>query len=542
MKINYKIKVIAMVAMLTVASGCQKDFLDINTDPNNPSDVTLAQLLTNAQLTMVNSMGIGSDGLSTTTSILAHQTVQRGSVDQYFVSGEDYQIQTAWQNLYSGALQDFQIIIEKATVSGDVHYRGIAKICQAYTFSVIVDMWGDVPFSEALKANTIRYPVFDDDATIYPKLITMLDDGIADLAAATGEPGSDDLIYGGKTAGTKLDYWRKFAKSLKLKLYNQTRLVDDVVAEVNALIAENDLITVGGDFEMEYGTSIAPNDRNPGFAVEYTRGSRTTYISPYFYEIMTNQSSFNDVLSGISDPRVSYYWFNQLTDPEDAENPTEYDDDNGFVSIYFSSQGVDQGWNQDGSQTVLGLYPIGGRFDDGKGGNVNTTGAITGPGNVAQRLLPFFSLLYARAELALMETSVTGDPRVLFEQAIRESFAKVNRIAQAAGAPLIAAGTINSYVTSVLGKYDAADNDGKLELIMTEKWIASFGFSLDAYTDYRRTGFPIMFDPNNDGIPFTNTSRGYPVSLAYTGNSINLNQNAPDQKTVTTDRVFWDPN
>jgi hypothetical protein len=78
---------------------------------------------------------------------------------------------------------------------------------------------------------------------------------------------------------------------------------------------------------------------------------------------------------------------------------------------------------------------------------------------------------------------------------------------------------------------------------MTEKWIASFGFSLDAYTDYRRTGFPIMFDPNSDPIPFTVTSRGYPVSLAYNSQSLNLNRNAPtEQKIVTTDRIFWDPN
>jgi hypothetical protein len=537
MNTSYKIKTLAMMVILIIASGCQQDFLDINTDPNNPSDVTLAQLLTNAQVTMVNSMGIGNDGLSTPTSILVHQTVQRGSVDQYVVGGEDYQIQTVWQNLYSGALQDLQIIIDKATTTEELHYRGIAKISQAYIFSIIVDAWGDVPFSEALKANVIRYPVYDDDASIYPKLFTMLDDGIADLAAADEQPGDDDLIYGGD-----LDLWRQFAKSLKLKLYNQVRLVDDVAAEVNALIAENDMIQAGGDFEMAYGTSIAPDDRNPAFAVEYTRGSRTTYISPYFYEIMTNQSSFNDVLSGISDPRVPYYWFKQLTDPADAENPTEYTDDNGFLSIYFSSQGVNQGWNQDGSQTILGLYPIGGRYDDGEGGNVNTTGAISGPGDVAQRLLTRFSEFYTRAELALMEPGVTGDARALFRQAMIESFAKVNSIADAAGAPVIAPGAITAYVNAVLAKYDAADNEGKLELIMTEKWIASFGFSVDAYTDYRRTGYPVMFDPNNDGIPFTSTSRGYPVSLAYTGNSINLNQNAPDQKTVTTDRVFWDPN
>jgi hypothetical protein len=78
---------------------------------------------------------------------------------------------------------------------------------------------------------------------------------------------------------------------------------------------------------------------------------------------------------------------------------------------------------------------------------------------------------------------------------------------------------------------------------MTEKWIASFGFSMDAYTDYRRTGYPVMYDPNTDPLPYTNTSRGYPVSLAYNAQSVNLNKNAPQEpKVVTTDRIFWDPN
>lgn len=537
MNIRNKIRVMAMTAMVVMASGCEKDFLDINIDPNNPSDVTLAQLLTNAEVAMVNSLGIGNDGMSTPTSILVHQTVQRGSVDSYFMTGEDFTLQTAWQNLYSVALQDFEIIINKSTETNDLHYRGIAKILKAYSFSMIVDLWGDVPFSEALKAEEIIYPAYDDDAAIYPGILSLIDEGIADIAAATAAPGADDVIYGGN-----LTRWRKFAKTLKLKLYNQVRLVQDVSTQVNALLTEGDLMQLGGDFELAYGTSVSPDDRNPAFAVEYTPGSRLSYISPYFYEIMTNQSTLNDVLSGISDPRVPYYWFNQLTDPDDAQNPTEYTDDNGFLSIFFASQGVNQGFDQDRSQTMLGLYPIGGRYDDGAGGVVNTVGTVSGPGNVAQKLLPYFNSLYIQAELALTEAGVTGNHRTLFEAAMRESFAKVNRIATAAARPTISNANIDTYVNAVLAKYDAASNDGKLELIMTEKWIASFGFAVDAYTDYRRTGYPVMFDPNADAVPFTVTSRGYPVAFPYSSGSLNLNQNAPDQKNVTTDRVFWDPN
>jgi hypothetical protein len=539
MKLKTYFKGFAMGALLLTASGCEKDFLDINVDPNNPADVPLSQLLTQAQVTMTNSFGIGNPGMSTPASILVHQTVQRGSMDSYFVSGEDFQIQTAWQNLYSGALEDLKQIELKGVEDNQMHYVGISKILTAYTYSMMVDLWGDIPFSEALAGDEFLHPTYEDDASIYPALISMLDEGIADLAADTDDtPGNDDLFYGGD-----LDAWRKLANSIKLKMYNQTRLVDDVAEEVNALISGGDLIGEGEDFELAYGNSVAPDDRNPAFVLEYTLGNRPTYISPYFYEIMTDQSTLNDVLAGIEDPRVPYYWFKQLTDPADAQNPTEYTDTNGFLSIWFASQGVNQGFQQDVSQAVLGLYPIGGRFDDGEGGVVNTTGAVSGPGDVPQRLLTHFAQLYTHAELALTEPGVTGDPRDLFEQAMYASFDKVNQIASDAGVPVIGSGDIDGYIEAVLAKYDAADATGKLELIMTEKWIASFGFALDAYTDYRRTGFPVMYDPNTDPLPYTVTSRQYPVSLAYNSNSLNLNQNAPaDQKVVTTDRVFWDPN
>ncbi|HYG18344.1 MAG TPA: SusD/RagB family nutrient-binding outer membrane lipoprotein [Ohtaekwangia sp.] len=540
MKFSKQIKIWTVATLSVFASGCEKDFLDINVDPNNPSTVTLGQLLTSSEVTMVNSFGIGSNGLSTPTSILVHQTVQRGSVDAYFVSGDDFQITTAWQNLYSGALMDYKNIIDQGTEQGDLQYVGIAKILSAYTYSMMVDAWGDIPFSEALLGAEAQYPHYDDDAAIYPQLIAMIDDGISNLASEEGvAPGPDDVIYDGD-----IDKWRKFAKTLKLKLYNQIRLVDDVADEVNALLDEGDLMEEGGDFELAYGSSVSPDDRNPAFVLEYTPGNRPSYISPYFYEILTDQSNLNDVLEGIVDPRVPYYWFDQLEPGDAAQNPVEYHNtEDGFLSIWFASQGINQGFQQDRSLSVLGLYPIGGRYDDGEGGEVNLTGEVSGPGDVAQRLLPYFSSLYIQAELALEEPGVTGDARELFEAAMWASFDKVNAIADEAGAPLIEEEDIEAYITEVLEKYDAAGNAGKLELIMTEKWIASFGFSMDAYTDYRRTGYPVMFDPNSDPLPFTITSRGYPVSLQYNAQAVNLNQNAPkDPKVVTTARVFWDPN
>ena len=157
------------------------------------------------------------------------------------------------------------------------------------------------------------------------------------------------------------------------------------------------------------------------------------------------------------------------------------------------------------------------------------------------RLLPYYTELYIRAELALTENTGEDDAD-LFKQAMNASFAEVNDAASVSGAPALTAETIKTYVDDVMERYNAADAAGKLELIMTEKWIASFGFSVDQYTDYRRTGYPELFNPNTDNNPLTQLNRLFPLTLPYNSDDLDVNPNAPAQRNITTDRVFWDVN
>ena len=90
---------------------------------------------------------------------------------------------------------------------------------------------------------------------------------------------------------------------------------------------------------------------------------------------------------------------------------------------------------------------------------------------------------------------------------------------------------------------------------MTQKWLSSWGTSHDQYTDYRRTGYPVLFDPEdetmapggfvtggpdgNGPVPVQRT-RDYPLSWPYYNDELTLNSNAPDQKVIATDGIFWD--
>jgi hypothetical protein len=131
---------------------------------------------------------------------------------------------------------------------------------------VLVDVFGDVPYSEANKLKEgILHPKFDDDAAIYESLFALINSGIADLtnttAANTKVPGTDDLMYGGNVTR-----WIKAANTIKLKMYVQIRKVKNVTAEVNALISGGNLISQTSEsFLVPYGANGATDDRNPGF-------------------------------------------------------------------------------------------------------------------------------------------------------------------------------------------------------------------------------------------------------------------------------------
>jgi hypothetical protein len=537
--------VLALFVVTISVTGCG-DFLDINKDPNNPLDSPNKQVLPVVETVVFEALGNGSGGMSDLTSQFVHQTVQRGPSNFYFFQGNEFNISSAWPNLYAGALMDIKQIIAKSEKTGSYHYLGVSQILKAYIYSMMVDLWGKAAYTHFGEGTANPFPGYDEGADIYPQLFTLLDDGIENLGKDAAETLAGDLVYGGDT-----DKWTRFANSLKLKLYNQVRLTTMYdAAAVDALMASTDLMSKTADgFRLLYSTSNNPENRHPLFKQDYV-DANSNNIDPYFYLLMTDQPSsltgdrLNPVLSGIVDPRIRYYFYNQL---DSAENPANkypvsarY---TNFLSIWFASFNIDpnEGFDQELYKTKVGLYPAGGAYDDysGKPAGVQADQNAGLGGAGYQRLYPYFADLYTRAELVLtMGAASADDDRTLFSKAMQESFNEVNDLAPND----IDQSDIDDYISAVLTKYDAASPDGKLELIMTEKWIASFGSTVDAFTDYRRTGYPVMFDPSTDNNPLTILNRNYPVSLPYFIDDLQINPNAPAQRNPGSDKVFWDQN
>jgi hypothetical protein len=566
-------KYIMLFFILTSLVGCNS-WLDVNNDPNNPQDVPMALLLPTVEFNAVNIVcsGSSSGGLGEDLGVYTHQLTTRENANVYNANGNEFFIGLSWGYMYNNTLQNCDIIIDKALKTDAPYYAGIGLIIKAYAFSQYVDVFGDIPFSEANKKSAgILYPKFDKSADIYPKLIALLDSGIVQLkkAKAPITPGADDLIFGGVASK-----WIKTANTIKLKLYTQTynqKGIDKAAlgAKITALLATPSQLfgSTSDGFMFPFTATRTPDNRNPAYVGTYEATQKTTNMSPWFYEIL---KGINPVFQGIIDPRIPYYFYNQLTKtgPGKDANPSLFEyRDGGFVSIYFGSNGPDNGRALDKSNTVYGIYPCGGRYDQG---DAITVDASSGTGAAPYRFLTYADKLFLEAEL-IQQKIITGDAKAKLSAAMTEAFKLVDYVVGKANAgqtvPVLSTDpTAAAYITSILALFDAGNDAKKLEIIMTEKWISTFGNHVDQYTDYRRTGYPIMFNPgpNKNGfgtvvssvtppaggdperadppVPVS-CSLKYPRSLAWSVSELNVNKNAPAQKTdASLPFVFWDPN
>ena len=541
----------ALVLFVAVVTGCKK-FLDVNKNHNSPTAVPVALLLSNCELGIANNTALGT-GLGGIMSVYVHQTTGRVSADRYGAGS------AGWEGLYTN-IANLNVIIKQGTAETRYTYSGIAKILKAYAFSILVDVYGDCPFSEFDQFDAgIKQPKFDKGSDIYPQLIKMLDDGIADInntAPNASKPGPDDYIYKGNTAN-----WIKAANTIKLKLYTQVRLVQDVKAQVTALLSNPaTLINQQSEsFMMPYGPYGTTDDRHPAYG-DYNATQRGSQLfSPWLYEIMKGRNA--NILTGIADPRIPYYIYNQKSATGAPENCTEYRD-GGFITILFGSNGPCRDGSNSATYSLLGLYPAGGRYEDNGAKTITTLGAINaGTGALPHQFLTYADRLYLEAEL-INAGLVTGTEATVFSKALDESFNQMDYIITnfikpgSAGAaqtvPAIAP-LSTAYKTAVMTAYNAATTPAKrLEYIMTEKWINRIENPVDSYTDYRRTKYPVLFSPAPIGTVTTVTGPdgkvtpvscdvAYPWSLPFSTNEIALNSSSPPQKVPQTYKVFWQP-
>jgi hypothetical protein len=260
----------AVLLVLLVLSSCEKSWLDEewNVNPNSPNDVPMEFLLPTIQLEMgYNLMGNNS---VRTTGLWMQQfdgySRQSFTEMRYQLTPAD--VNNMWNSMYSGGLMTAKVLIDKADEKESPHYSGVAKVLTATMLGVFTDLFGELPYSDALDGQEGNLePTFDTQETIYATIQSMLTEAIADLGSTTNAIDLDgDMIYGNDT-----DDWIAAAWGLKARHALQLSKVNGNQAYTDALsfaTHANGISSNAGDMDVVFTTS----DKNPLYAFMDERG------------------------------------------------------------------------------------------------------------------------------------------------------------------------------------------------------------------------------------------------------------------------------
>jgi hypothetical protein len=566
-------KIALAMIVLSMAACADLDELLINPNGVDPSQADAVSLYNSIQLGF-NGVAYSGAVYNFTTGLTRMESETGGFV--YVNTHGPTEFSGLWSTAYAGLFPDIEAyvaIVEPLGLNAEV---ASAKIMKAYSLLVLVDLFDAVPLSEAGMGgadtpNTT--PTDDSGEEVYAAANVLLDEAIAllDGAADFGSAAFDNY-YGGSAAG-----WSRLASTLKLRTAIATKMVGGTGGEVDALFSGDNLIVANGqNFEFTYGTNRAnPNNRHPFYNNSY-ENSDGAYMSNWFMWLMAESKGFVD-------PRTRYYFFRQNTNLEaiystlDGANsfdciitqaptsdfrPPHYENIaadmpyclGSYDLSYFGRDHLNgSGIPPDGDiRTVYGLYPAGGKFDNGNdNGDVRNAGI---DGALGEGIAPIWQASWTHFQLAeaVLTMGASGDARQLLADGIELSQSRVrdfegkvdgNRILATIPARLTVADTyvpdslFTQYVDYVLAEYDAAaTDDDRMGIVAREYLIALWGNGIEGYNLYRRTCLPANMQPGID------PSYGdFIRSALYPAVHVNLNQNAT-QKSGITEPVFWDTN
>jgi SusD/RagB-like outer membrane lipoprotein len=363
---RYKIlSVLAAALLVNTACG---DLTSVNTNPNGPVDVPPPSILTNATVNVVNtvfgpsfsSLDIRGGGLW----VQYYSEIQYRDEDKYILRSG---ISGGW-GMYNGPLEDFQRIIDKGVAASTPNWEAVGRIMKSYTFSVMTDAMGDLPYSEALKGNAILAPKYDTQQSIYDSLFVDLTTASGQIDPAGIGFATGDVLYGGN-----MTKWQKFANSLRLRLAMHLTNVDPAKAQAEAAAAvAAGVFASNADNATLLYLAASPN-QNPIYTNSLTRddyGMSKTFV---------------DSLLSWSDPRLAVF---------------------ADTNKYGAYRGLPNGLN------------------DGEGASLDSISRYGSywrkRPNAPLSLLTYSEVLFLEAEAA-QRGWITGDPATLYTAAITAS-------------------------------------------------------------------------------------------------------------------------
>ena len=564
--------------VLSFAACADLDELLVNPNGVDPSQADAQSLYNAIQLEFngsndrngnINGVQLRTWGF---TSGLSRMRAEIGGFT-YTATHSPTEFDALWTDFYAGFLPDVATFIEIAEPLGLNGAIGSVKVMEAYSYMMMVDLFGDIPLTESGLGGAeeqVLNPGRTDAAAVYDYAEGLLDEAIMLLDSASNFSVAYDNFYGGDVQD-----WAALARTLKLRASITTRLVGGA-GDISDIVASGNIIDTNGEnFEFQYGTNrLNPRNRHPFYSDSY-EASDGTYMSNWYMWLLAESKGFPD-------PRTRYYFYRQ----ENALYPDIVaDDPNAFDCIYtdvpdpdaipphyeaisddmpycLGSYGMSyfgrdhlngSGIPPDGFyRTVYGLYPAGGKFDNGvRDGEVQNNGV---DGALGAGINPIWQASWTHfvlAEAALTGNYEEGDAAELLADGITLSMDRVRDFESLVNGGEILATTpttvtvantfpadslFDEYVEYVVDEFNDADEEGKLGIVAREYLIALFGNGIEAYNLYRRTCLPSNLQPGIDP-----NAGAFIRSAFYPSVHVNRNINA-NQKASYTEPVFWDTN
>jgi len=419
--------------------SCDKDFEEINTDPNNPtavpSDLLIPGVVRGAQNRSYSTFTGGDMG-----SCWSQQFAKVQYNDEERYIPRQGVIQSVWDDFYAVVISDANAMYNIAVAEENNNMMGVALTLQAYGYTFLTDVYGDIPFSEAIKAEEgniapaynsqeeVYFGGTTEDGETFDGVLAMLDKAISLLGTSGTINSTNDILYGGDAG-----LWKKFASSLKFRALMRVSGKMSVGSELQALVnAGNLFMSNAQDAKLVY-LSAQPS-ANPLYeSIVYgTRGE---------WKI---NSVMVDMLANSGDPRLEVY---AQTNADGVYR--------GKPSGYTDLPSDDYGYD-----------------------NVSPLGEFYLRPELPGFFVSYPELKFLMAE-AITKGYISGDANMHYIEGIVASMS-YNEIGSGDIADFISERALNS------------DTNIALEQIATQNWIGLYSQGVESWNEWRRTGFPAL--------------------------------------------------
>lgn len=527
-----KIKqVIFIFAALLLIGGCDKDFVEVNTDPFAINEIEPGLLFAGAQRTYLG----GWEGEHTIVQQFVNPFNDGATLFVNFNENVDNFQNGCWGS-YSGSIKNFVHILHLLEGTTDkVNLQSMTRIWKAQAMMIMVDTYSNVPYFNvglaAIMGEEYFYPSYDNDEAIYEDLYNEITEALDNLNPS-GDFVADDLFFGANAyypsndAATQVAKWKKLGNSVLLRLGMRYSKLDPTKAE--SIVAE------------AFDGGVMTSNEDNAFVVydgtKYTNGSNNGLVNnqPKFYYAA---EPFVDHLKNTNDPRSKYMiaMFDDPGDPLGTAVPGVDLEDQFGVPV-----GV--------VRTALPDPPYRGVKEQGydySQMNVNV---------MASLLAPSFYLTYAQTSLLLAEAAHRGwipggetAAQQYYEDAIRADMDVMALYISETGSSYapISGAEQDAYIAQANVAYNAAN---ALDLINTQYWVVCLRNGAEAWSNFRRSGYPALNRNEWDDQLLEYGGDGFVHRYTYPDAELSNNKSNYQAAVAALEggrddlrnRVFWD--